>query len=356
MPSTFLKISSSSKRRLASVLSLVAPLLIVVALLPVISVRAANLDEVRALIATGESQRARQMLLDSPWAGTACDWERLNFQLTPAGDSLVMLAGELLGFDLPAEMRVEIVTSLARQYLATGNYSRGLEVISKWGGKCRNAENYPEVLFTRAQLRYQSGIGRKSIGDLKRVIKMSADAGLRARAALLLGDIHFDQGNHSEAAAYYTRLAQVSEVQLRGLALDRLAKVYASHEQDVEAELVTAKLRSCCPGYASANRLNPASAGGGDQSRQVLLSAAGSMRSVQQFAVRVGSFVEETAAREVHRRFVEEGYTSKLATDIHSGQTVYVVDIGRFSTAARAARFMEKLSRQTKDTYFVVSN
>ncbi len=324
--------------------------------LSVTSVNAANLDEVRTLIDAGEIRAARQLLLESPWAGTPLEWEKLNFQLTPAGDSLENLGNELLTGELPAEFRALIVTTIARQHLAVKKYKAGLELISRWEIECREAENYPEMQFTRAQLRQEMGEGKKSRNELRQVIMTATDASLRLQAALLLGDVELNRDRLDDAAAYYVRVAQVSELHLRPLALERLRNLYAVQHEYAEVQLVESALNSYCNGYGVNAPAVFASTTPADDVKNVQLETTGMLRGGQQFAVRVGTFDDEASARKLHRRFIEQGYTSRLLADSRTGQTIYVVDVGRFASISSAVRFMNRLARQNNDTYSIVSH
>ncbi len=324
--------------------------------LSVTTVNAANLDEVRTLIDAGEIRTARQLLLESPWAGTPHEWEKLNFQLTPAGDSLENLGNELLAGDLPTEFRAFIVTTIVRQHLAAKNYKAGLELISRWEIECREAENFPEMLFVRAQIRQEMGEGKKSRHELKQVIKTAPDASLRLQAALLLGDVELSRGRFDDAAAYYSRVAQVSELRLRPLALERLRNLYEVQHEYAEVQLVESALNTCCNGYGVNAPAVFASTSPTDEVSNVHLETTGTFRGGQQFAVRVGTFDDEASARKLHSRFIEQGYTSRLLADSRTGQTIYLVDIGRFASISSAARFMNRLARQNNDTYSIVSH
>lgn len=320
------------------------------------TVNAAHLDDVRSLIDAGEIRAARQLLLESPWAGTPLEWETLNFQLTPAGDSLESLGRELLAGEIPAEFRALVVATIAKQHLATKNYAAGLDVISRWELECRKTENYPEMLFTRAQIRHELGEGKRSRNELKRIIKTAPNAKLRLQAALLLGDVELGRGRFGDAAAYYSRVAQVSEVQLRPLALERLRDLYEVQNEYAEAQIVESALNSCCDGYGVDVPAVLATTASTGEITNVQLQTTGAVRSGQQFAVRVGTFDDEASARELHRRFIEQGYTSRLLADSRTGTTIYLVDIGRFASISSAARFMNRLARQNNDTYSIVSH
>ncbi len=324
--------------------------------LSVTSVNAANLDEVRTLIDAGEIRAARQLLLESPWAGTPLEWEKLNFQLTPACDSLENLGNELLAGDLPAEFRAFIVITIARQHLATKNYQAGLELISHWEIECRDAENFPEMLFVRAQIRQEMGEGKKSRHELKLVIKTATDASLKLQAALLLGDVELSRGRLDDAAAYYSRVAQVSELQLRPLALERLRNLYEVQQEYADAQVVESALNSCCNGYGVSAPAVFATTVPSDEVSNARLETTSTLRGGQEFAIRVGTFDDEATARKLHSRFIEQGYTSRLLADSRTGQTIYLVDIGRFASISSAARFMNRLARQNNDTYSIVSH
>ncbi len=321
----------------------------------VTSANAANLDEVRTLFNAGEIRAARQLLLESPWAGTPLEWETWNLLLMPAGDSLENLGNELLAGELPAEFRALVVATIAKQHLATRNFAAGLEVISRWETECREAVNYPEVLFTRAQIRQEMGEGKKSRNELKQVIQTATDAGLRLEAALLLGDVELSRGRLNDAAAYYSRVAQVSELQLRPLALERLRNIYEVQNEFAEAQLVESVLNSCCRGYGVNSPTVFATTSSPKEISSAQLETTGTFRGGQEFAIRVGAFDDEATARKLHNRFIEQGYTSRLLADSRTGQTVYLVDIGRFASISSAARFMNRLARQNNDTYSIVS-
>ncbi len=276
--------------------------------------------------------------------------------MTPAGDSLTNLGNELLAGDLPAGFRASVVATIAKQYLATKDFRAGLEVISRWESECREAENYPDLLLTRAQIRQEMGDGNESRSELKRVIKTATDASLRLQAALLLGDIESGRGRFSDAAAYYIRVAQVSEMQLRALALERLRDLYEVQREFADARLVETELEACCNGYGSNEPAVMVSTGLDDEPKKVQFEVPVTVRGGPQFAIRVGTFDDEIAARNLYRRYLEQGYTSRLLADSSTGQTIFLVDIGRFASISSAARFMDRLARQNNDTYSIVSH
>ncbi len=358
---TYLKISSSNKRRLASVLNSIASLLVLaIALLPLTNASAADLEEIRGLIAAGEIPQARALLLQSPWAGKGHEWELLNLQLAPAGDSLRLIAEELLEFTVSPQQRCAIVGLLAQQFLSTGDPKCGLAVVERWESECRSVPEYWQLVLLRAKLRQAAGEGdKKSIKELKRLLRTSDNADLKMRAAMLLGDIYEQQGRPSEASAYFTRVAQVSERRYRALALSRLRDCYRDCGLTEECDLVTNQLEVHSPGYAADDHFALAAAGNAeDRPSQEARFAASTLttRNANLYAVRVGSFADQALAQEVDRQFRLQGYTTRLGTDEQSGETLFVVDIGRFASVADAVRFMERLQRQTRDTYFVVSH
>ncbi len=337
MPLIFSKTSSSSKRRLASVLSLIAALLSAAVIAsPIRPATVESLSGVRELIAIGEIALARADLWNSPWAGDGAEWDVLNLQLTYDGDSLLRLSREVLDLNLTPDQRAEVVVLMADYYLANGDCDSGLDLIKYWSNETRESGRYNAIVVARARLNLAKGDGAESIKELKAMLKSSSDPLLNQEAVLLLGDIYEQAGRQREAEQCYARVARASESQYQAVALNRLGGDYRDEPWPAET-LVRAD-----PTHDRAE-LTPA-------------SSAPTTRSTGAYAVRIGNFESEILAQSVEWRYRQKGYTTRIGAAVADGLQVFVVDIGRFSSASDAVRFMERLQRQTNDTYFVVSH
>lgn len=337
MPLIFSRISSSSKRRLASVLNLIAAILSsAVIVSPIHQATAENLSGVRELVAIGETSLARAELWNSPWAGNGAEWDVLNLQLIYDGDSLARVGREVLDLDLTPDQRAEVVALLTDYYLAIEDPAAGLDLIRQWSDELRESGSYNAIVVARARLNLAKGSGAKSIKELRAMLKTSTDPRLNQEAVLLLGDIHAQAGRQREAQLCYARVARASESQWQGLALLRLT---GGDNSKVDTGIE----------YANVDTKQ-------EQTAVTFAGSAQPTRSQSSYAVRIGSFDSEILAQSVEWRYRQKGYTTRIGIDQLDGLQVFVVDIGRFSTASDAVRFMERLQRQTKDTYFVVSH
>lgn len=353
----YLKICSSSKKRRGSVLSLTRTFVLFALLTTLTSdLRAGeSLAPVYEFINSGETGEARDFLMEHPWAGVGYEWEVLNLWTTLNGSQIIAFGSELLNCKMDRELRCALLVLVANACLSEKQSSRALDMINRYGGSCTNAEGYPALALVKARANHALGKGSKSVAELRKLLKQPRSWRHSEAIALMIGEIYLQQGRPESAAPYYSRVAQVSESQNRVLALTKLENLYRTEGQFNAADQVLRQLGRNCEAYCRLYRNDALTLADATSARVNLAMNPVDSRSGKLYAVRVGSFDDESEAKQMKEKFSSQGYTARLVRDENAGHTRFAVDIGRFDNAERAARFMMKLQRLNQDTYFVIT-
>jgi tetratricopeptide (TPR) repeat protein len=316
-----------------------------------------SVADVYGAIENGDIEQARHrlsFLIKND--GSSPELLYLSGKLTADADSAVSYFEHALQRSNDDDLIAQSLIGIANYYLVAGNVEQALDIIDDHRKRCDDSPHYGELMQLRALLRFQIDKEDKSRGEVEKALKNSEDPETTAKLLLVLGDIEYARKKYEDAAKYYRKLANRTDERYAGAAILRLIDAYRQQGDHDNAQFA----------YSIAAERYPLTLGLKDLQSRYSSDAADD--AVEQsdtvdpsslekptYAVRVGTYSQRENAEKQKEFFARQGYTAKITLVRISSRTYYVVDIGRFDNRADAAQFMEKLQKQNRDRYHLVT-
>ncbi len=314
----------------------------------------ADLGTVAGLYKAGRVDEARQALRAAVFTDDHFGWEYWSLKLTPAVPGIDARARDLAEFAPDADRRCDLALLVANADLVRGQHTH-LNWLRSIEKNCQSAQDYDRLCLAIAQIEIAADDHRNAEKRLRRLAKSTSIPEINWQALLALARSHMQRGADIEAMRILAQFVSRPENPCFAEACDLAFAVAGRNEwQEIESQ-AAAVLAASAPRFA-------ALAGVESYQESPTLTVAfaapthKAARSLAQlFAIRVGEFDREADARRLHSRLLKQGYTVRLGTAPAGAQARFVVDVGRFPSAADAQRFKQRYERQTQKTCVVVA-
>ncbi len=309
---------------------------------------------VAGLYESGQIAEARQALRAAAFTDDHFGWEYWSLKLTPAAPGTDARARELAEFAPDADRRCDLALIAAKADLLLGNHTN-LDWLRSIEKNCRSAHEHDRLLLAIEQIEISAGEHRSAQKRLRGLVRSASAPEVNWQALMALSRSHVQRGADVEAMQILNQFVSRPENPCFAEACD-LALILAGRNEWREfSTQAAARFADSAPRFAALAGVEP------DQESSTLTVAFAApahktARSLAKlFAIRVGEFDREADARRLHSRLLKQGYTVRLGTAPTGAQARFVVDLGRFPSAADAQRFKQRYERQTQKTCVVVA-
>lgn len=210
------------------------------------------------------------------------------------------------------------------------DWSRAIDHLSRFLNEVREGPEVGQALYLRGMSNAQAGRRAQAYADLRRCAARATDAEAEWRAYVVLGTLHFEDGQWEPAAQSLRAAAERMAAEPPKDAV--LYRLGICRER-------TGRWRAAGQAFSEITRALPSSSYARMAYRRLQLNA-------DHFAVQCGAFRERSNAETLRGNLQRKGLQAYVRREMRGRTAMYVVLVGRFAAYDEALRQLAMVKKE----------